>query len=488
MTGLALPYLMNEIVDEDLQFAKYTNFLLALQARRRRDIRVQSRPFDLSINPSTACQLACPQCETGNGKMTRPATNMSAATHRQMLAGQVDHLFVIRYFGTGETLLNKKFPALMEEIRGKEIFTFITTNLSFKFTDQQIDELLQSGLNILGVSLDGITQETYTRYRVGGEYALVLDNMKRLLKRREELGQKYPLIEWRYLVFKHNEHEVDEVRRMARELKVDILEFAQGYAPEDGSGTVAMVDEFNVSPNVSGLAVESAMAEKRTRLAKLMRRVSPQQLQPPQLLKFTKCDWHYFGSYWYPDGGVGPCCVATDISEDFGRVNQLAEFADVWNGDLYRDARALFTDDESSSSFCRECRGKSSMDRFFITSMRGALINAPEWVLKIISQDLDQFFEPIDYYFLYREIEALKRFSRSFRGDHCASIERFERACRSNIVQEQQLGPLLDLLRCDEIAPGAWGVLETQLSAGRLRGVLRQTRDYTRHRLHRLAS
>src|SRR5512137_1983491 len=110
MAGLALPLLLPPIQDQRLAYTKYLNFLVALMARRQGAIHVPSKPFDLSINPSTACQLACPNCETGNGTMTRPAINLDPRLHAHMLSGVADELFIIRYFGTGESLLNKKFP------------------------------------------------------------------------------------------------------------------------------------------------------------------------------------------------------------------------------------------------------------------------------------------------------------------------------------------------------------------------------------------
>jgi MoaA/NifB/PqqE/SkfB family radical SAM enzyme len=447
MAGLALPLLLPEIQDKGLAYTKYLNFLVALMARRQGAIHVPSKPFDLSINPSTACQLACPNCETGNGAMTRPATNLDPRLHAHMLAGVVDELFIIRYFGTGESLLNKKFPELMQEIKGKEIFTFMTTNLSFRFTDNQIDEILLSGINLIGVSLDGITQESYARYRVNGEHDLVVSNMLRLIRRRDELGLKYPLIEWRYLVFKHNEHEVETVRKQAREFKVDLLEFAEGFAPfDDPDAPVQRLENFNIRPTMSGPALDAATRSKNTIMRRMLLQQAYEHKLPPDNIKFQKCDWHYFSSYWYPNGGVGPCCIATDISEDFGHITMENDFADVWNGPEYSDARALFHEDNSSASFCRNCRSKPTMDRFFITSVKGILLNAPAWVLKILATDTDRFFVPIDEYYLSNELKALRSFPRAYSGNFSEQIQSIRKLAGKNLVMARHLMTLAELL------------------------------------------
>jgi MoaA/NifB/PqqE/SkfB family radical SAM enzyme len=447
MAGLALPLLLPEIQDQRLAYTKYLNFLVALMARRQGAIHVPSKPFDLSINPSTACQLACPNCETGNGSMTRPATKHDPRLHTHMLTGVVDELFIIRYFGTGESLLNKKFPELMEAIRGKEIFTFMTTNLSFRFTDNQIDEILLSGINLIGVSLDGITQETYARYRVNGEHDLVVSNMLRLIRRRDELGLKYPLIQWRYLVFQHNQHEIETVRKLAKDYKVDLLEFAEGFAPiNDPDAPVTRLEKFDVRPTMSGPALDAATRSKNTIMRRMLLQQTHEQKLPPANLKFQKCDWHYFSSYWYPNGGVGPCCIATDISEDFGHITMDNDFSDVWNGSEYKDARALFQKGESSASFCRNCRSKPTMDRFFITSVKGILLNAPAWVLKILALDTNRFFLPIDEYYLSNELKALRNFPRAYNENCDEQVQFIRNVADRNLVMARHLMPLAELL------------------------------------------
>ncbi len=446
MPGLALPFLLPELHNPAFQFKKYLNFLLSLMARRRGAIALVSKPFDLSINPSTACQLACPYCETGNGKMARPAINLSPALHRHMISGLAEALFVIRYFGTGESLLNKRFSELLRDVKGKEIFTFITSNLSLKLTDKQIDQLLLSGLNLLGVSLDGIEQETYGQYRVGGSHDLVVDNLCRLVQRKKQLGLSYPLIQWRYLVFKHNVHEVKDVRRLAAQYEVDLLEFVKGVGPRDDDGMILGPDEFDIFPTMSGPALQAAKKSKNTLLYRLMMGSKAINRLPPGEIKHHKCDWHYMSSYWYPDGGVGPCCIATDIKQDFGKVTPNKSFSDVWNDKRYSNARALFSEGKHSGGLCENCKSKGIMDRYFNAELRGILWNAPAWVLKILSVAPDLFFLPIDHYYLSAEIQAITDNQQEFSGtyDDIGAVLRCVRD--SDISKEPYLRPLIDLL------------------------------------------
>lgn len=286
MAGQAMKFLMPPIQDKGLEFTKYFNFLISLLERKRNALNVLSRPFDLSINPTIACQLHCPQCRTGTGDFDRPITNLTTDKFSQMGVGLYDKVFIARFFGTGESLLNKNFTRLVEQISEFEIYSFFTTNLSVKMSDRQIDDLLLCGIRLIGVSLDGVTAESYSRYRVGGDFDLVVNNMRRLVKRKKELGLSTPLIQWRFLVFEHNKHEVAVARELAGEYEVDLLEFYKGAAPKNNPGGVQRVDPaFDISPIYSGPAFHEAIDKKHTPFHQLLKRRKTISPPPPAACK-----------------------------------------------------------------------------------------------------------------------------------------------------------------------------------------------------------
>src|SRR5687768_613492 len=109
MAGLSLPQILPRVEDADLEFRKYLNFLLSLMARRARDEVVGSRPFEVTIDPSTICQFECPYCDVGNGGIRRGRARLDPVTHRSFVDALADDMFVARYFSTGEPLLNRRF-------------------------------------------------------------------------------------------------------------------------------------------------------------------------------------------------------------------------------------------------------------------------------------------------------------------------------------------------------------------------------------------
>ena len=255
----SLPHILPLVLDPDLRFKKYLNFLLALLARRERAAEVFSRPFELTLDLSTRCQLSCPYCSVGNETIRRPPGVLSPELNEQVLKELGEAAFVIWYFSTGEPLLNRRVAEIFQLAQQYEIFTVISTNLSLPLSDERLDGLLRSGLGAISVSLDGASPETYARYRVGGDFDLVLHNLARLIGRKRALGLSFPLIEWRFLVFRHNQAEMKRAKIMARELGVDLLEFFPGYASPDApeSGVQAVPPGTRISAP-SGPALRQA--------------------------------------------------------------------------------------------------------------------------------------------------------------------------------------------------------------------------------------
>ena len=186
--NLTIPYLTPSIQDGELEFVKYVNFLSAMLDRRERSPRSGSNPIELTVDATLSCQLLCPYCETGSGAITRKPANLKAAFHDDLMNALGDTAFFVQYFSNGEPLLNKGLPAMIREHRRRETFSLISTNLSLPLSAERIDDLLTSGLGFICASVDGTTAESYQQYRVGGDFGLVVENIGKLVRRKQELG------------------------------------------------------------------------------------------------------------------------------------------------------------------------------------------------------------------------------------------------------------------------------------------------------------
>jgi len=404
------------VANPNLEFRKYLNFLLNLLERRQNASVLATNPFDVTIDPSTICQLECPYCEVGNGSIKRGRSLLSPTTHRSYVAELAADMFVAWYFSTGEPLINRRFADIVSAIRDRGVFPIVSTNLSLRLSDARIDELLTCGLGVICVSLDGASPETYVRYRIKGDFALVVDNVARLIRRKRELGLDLPLIEWRFLVFRHNQHELPLAREAARDLEVDVLEFFPGSAPPGAAhGAVQLSDPVDLSPVVSGPAIDLAVDRADTTLRRALHGHIEGSASAPADLTGRKCDWLYFGAMLFPRGAVGPCCVSNHEPDDFGRIESGSGFRDVWNNANFQEARSMFVRPAPSNLICARCPLTEARDYQFRSTLRAILRNAPDWAMWILAQEPDRFFFDIDFALCPMELGAIRNHSLALR-------------------------------------------------------------------------
>lgn len=281
-------------------------------------------PDSAHIDPAgNVCQLKCPLCPVGAQIITHDRVIMPMDTFTAIL-GKMPFLRTIDLYRSGEPFLNPELFAMIRYASNRDIKVVTSTHFSFAKPDAFFDELVASGLDTLVVSLDGVSQETYSRYRVGGDCALVLSNIRRLIAAKNKSRSKAPRIIWQFLVNKHNEHEIPAARKVAADLKI-----ALELRP------ISLGDN---EPDTRHECYDIG-ARKRDWL-------------PQNEAFISDC---YKGDYCYPlfqgichqlftrvvvmaDGSVLPCCEARDKESAFGDLLNES-FNDIWYGTKYLDAR-----------------------------------------------------------------------------------------------------------------------------------------------------
>lgn len=458
--NLTIPYLTPSIQDGELEFVKYANFLAAMLDRRERSPHAGSSPIELTVDATLSCQLLCPYCETGSGDITRKPANLKPAFHDELMNELGDAAFYVQYFSNGEPLLNKGLPAMIRQHRRRETFSMISTNLSLPLSDERIDDLLTSGLGFICASVDGTTARSYQQYRVGGDFDLVLGNIGKLVRRKRELGLTLPIIEWRFLVFRHNEGELDTAMRMAADLGVDVLEFFPGSAPDGDSGQPVCRSAVPI-PAPSGPAIAQGLARTDRRLHAILRGKTHVEKERPREMQSRKCDWLYLGTMIYPDQGVAPCCLKAGEEYDFGRLDQGTSFEAVWNGDSYLGARELFNGRGNRALLCTTCPLPPSQDYQFRSQVRAILRNAPDWALKLLGGNMERFFWPVDHYLCPVELEALPVAAGQIDAHPHWLLERLETAARdaSTELRRSRLRQIAELAGSGAGAPAVTGAV-----------------------------
>ncbi|MEL6358238.1 MAG: radical SAM protein, partial [Bacteroidota bacterium] len=176
-------------------------------------------PFTIAIEPTTACNLRCPECPSGLRSFTRPTGNLKQDFFRRIIDENYRDLLYLIFYFQGEPYINPDFLDMVAYAKKRGIYTISSTNGHF-LNDENAKRTIESGLDRLIISVDGTTQEVYEQYRKAGKLDVVLQGARNIVKWKRELGYGPHLI-FQFLVVKPNEHQTRDIQRLAKEIGID---------------------------------------------------------------------------------------------------------------------------------------------------------------------------------------------------------------------------------------------------------------------------
>lgn len=182
-------------------------------------VKVARMPFSVNIEPTNRCQLACPECPTGNNQIPLNKGEMNLLMFEKLISSIYKQVFYINLYFQGEPLLNKHIIDMIKLTRKHKMYVVLSTNAQI-IDEKRAEELVLSGLSKIIVSMDGITEESYQKYRVGGHLTKVKDAIVLLNKAKQQYRKNMPKVEVQFLVNRYNEHEISEFIGWAKKNKV----------------------------------------------------------------------------------------------------------------------------------------------------------------------------------------------------------------------------------------------------------------------------
>ncbi|MBI3232703.1 MAG: SPASM domain-containing protein [Bacteroidetes bacterium] len=291
-------------------------------------------PISVSIEPTTSCNLRCPQCPSGLRSFSRETGMLEFQTFSKIIDELSPTLTYLTLYFQGEPYLNPDFLKFVSYASSKNIYTATSTNCHH-MTKQKAKETVDSGLNRLIISIDGTTQEVYQEYRIGGNLTKVIEGTRMLVEAKREAKNKSLHIIWQFIVFKHNEHQIEQFKELAKSIGVD----------EIGIKT-AQIYDFE---NGSDLIPEN---EKYSRYAKEEVIYSNGYSFKNKLLNHCWRMWQGCVFTW--DGNVVPCCFDKDATHTLGNVN-YSTFKSIWNGQDYNQFRKSMLVSRKEIDICKNC-------------------------------------------------------------------------------------------------------------------------------------
>jgi radical SAM protein with 4Fe4S-binding SPASM domain len=289
-------------------------------------------PVSISFEPTTSCNLRCPECPSGLRSFSRPTGMLQKDFFRETIDDIHQHLLYLIFYFQGEPYLNPDFLDMVKYASSKKIYTATSTNAHY-LTDEAAKKTVESGLDRLIISIDGTTQDVYKQYRVGGNLDKVIQGAKNIIKWREELKSKTPFVFFQFLVVKPNEHQIEEIKQFAKEIGVDEVRFK-----------TAQVYDYESDPNQLIPTIDKFSRYKK----------NPDGTYRPKNKLANRCWklWHANVITW--DGLVVPCCFDKDAMHQLGNLKNES-FKNIWHNSNYKQFRSELMKSRKNIDICSNC-------------------------------------------------------------------------------------------------------------------------------------
>jgi radical SAM protein with 4Fe4S-binding SPASM domain len=289
-------------------------------------------PISISFEPTTSCNLRCPECPSGLRAFTRPTGMLNKDFFRETIDQISKELLYLVFYFQGEPYLNPGFLEMVSYASKKKIYTATSTNAHY-LTDTNAKKTVESGLDRLIISIDGTTQEVYQQYRVGGKLEKVIAGAKNIVHWKKELKSSKPFVIFQFLVVKPNEHQIEDIKALAEEIGVDEVRFktAQVYDYQtDPNQLIPTIDKFSryKKKKDGEMAIKNNLNNHCWRL------------------------WHATVISW--DGMVVPCCFDKDAEYRLGDLKN-ASFKEIWNNENYHKFRSSILKSRRNIEICANC-------------------------------------------------------------------------------------------------------------------------------------
>ncbi|MCP4221679.1 MAG: hypothetical protein GY765_44055 [bacterium] len=271
---------------------------------KRSDTFITTLPLFLKVELSRHCTVHCTTCVYPKDHRFYPFEDFRALVDR--FASTV---FMAQLYEIGEPLHHPELLQCIRYAHKKKMATVVSSTLSLEKPDAYWKDLVTSGLDRLIIAIDGTTEAVYNRYRRHGNFGLVMANLEKILRFREEAGSG-PFIEWQMIDFPWNRGEQGAARKLSAQLGCDF---------------------FQIIRNTS---------QSRRAAAK------------SNHIRTGNCIWAYALLLVNVYGDVLPCFKPAYEPGTLGNLGD-SNFADIWNGEEVRRIRCK--EAIQSRPGCRNC-------------------------------------------------------------------------------------------------------------------------------------
>jgi radical SAM protein with 4Fe4S-binding SPASM domain len=296
---------------------------------------VWGSPVIAHIEPTSLCNLQCPLCPSGNGSLTRVRERMDYENFKTIIDKLPQTIKMLLLWNQGEPFIVKDLPKMIRYAKRRDIYLVTSTNGHYFRKEKMVHSIVKSGIDEVIVSLDGVDQEVYEKYRVGGRLDWVFEGIERLTRTKYLYRSKTPMIHLQFILMRHNIQQKDDMIRIGQKLGADRISFK-----------TVQVTGFEGGENYLPNDPEFTRYQQKTSDGQYITR--KRRFFPDDCLRL------WYSTVINCDGRISPCCFDKDGDYELG--NLISEsFSEIWKGEKYQGFRQHLLKDRYNLEMCQDC-------------------------------------------------------------------------------------------------------------------------------------
>lgn len=321
-----------DIKTENMSFAKRVNLLKTGLNLIHRKLYPWNWPIHMQAEFTNYCNLKCAVCPTGTGILKRKPQNMSPALFKQLLDEVGTYLLTMSLWGWGESLLHPDLAEMLSIVQNRGITTFVSTNGQNLDNPKVVQALVDYPPTYLIVALDGLTDETNSVYRFGAKLAPALSGVRKIAEIKKQRGQKYPILHHRFIVMKHNEHE---------------LPMLQQFGTDNGFDMITIRSLSIIDANDTGFkTLEPEVDDHKAYRYKNKNRI---------IRNDFICEQAFIFPTIFADGTIVSCDQDSNAGHAYGKLSEGSSFANIWWSKRAANIRKIIRNYPDQYSSCHNC-------------------------------------------------------------------------------------------------------------------------------------
>jgi len=330
---------------------------------------IKNLPKNVLLEPINYCNLRCPVCSTS--RIGKDIQRLMTLDEYKSIINQIPAHTNVYLFHYGESFFHPDIFEMIALAKERNLIVYMDSNLNIDKSN--IIKIVKSGIDVISVSIDGASKETYEKFRKKGNYELAWSNFLELDRLKAEYNANFTLV-WQFIVNKYNEHEMDKAVEMVKSMKSSprISFIPMGFREE-------MPDYFQFSKEQLMILYDKWLPKNKDYHNPYIKN----NLKPP-VVDNTICNFLFDTMLITANGDVLPCCFTYQKKHSFGNAFDTP-LLEIWNKKHYQSSRQFFFDKNFNdcNTICSRCENfvRIESKNIFIRNYHFLI-----WILKKINK------------------------------------------------------------------------------------------------------